>query len=100
MAYGGYVYLKFVTKSGYIKVSLVAAKSRVVPSSKPRLELLGNLITSMLAGNVIRALEDELFINKVFSWSDLKISLASIKSINKEFKPFIENRLAKIRKKR
>ena len=49
-------------------------------------------------GNVIEALEAELLINKVFCWSDSKILLAWIKSINKEFKPFIENRLVEIRK--
>ena len=102
VAYGGCIYLKVATKSGFIKVSFVVAKSRVVPSGKtltvPQLELLGNLVTSRLVGNVIGALEAELFINKVFYWSDSKISLAWIKSINKEFKPFIENRLVEIRK--
>ena len=51
-AYACCLYLKFVTKSSGTKVSFVAAKSRIVPTSKkqsiPRLELLGNLILSQL----------------------------------------------------
>ena len=102
VAYGACVYLKFITKSGDVNVSFVAAKSRLIPSSKkftmPRLELLGNLILSRLLANVSRALRSEITINKIFSWSDSQISLAWIKSVNKEFKPFVENRLIEIRR--
>ena len=91
-----------MTKNGFIKVAFVAAKSRVVPTSKkltvPRLELLGNLLLSRLVVNVLRALEMELFISEVFCWSDSLISLAWIKGVDKEFKPFIENRLVEIRR--
>ena len=44
------VFIKYVTKSGNIGVTLVSSNSRVVPLKKknnmPRLELLGNLIAS------------------------------------------------------
>ena len=101
-AYGGCIYIKFVTTSGYVKVVFVTAKSRVVPASKkitiPRIELLGNLITSRLVISVCRALEVDLLIKKVFCWTDAKITLAWIKSIDKEFDTFVENRVIEIRK--
>ena len=74
----------------------------IIPISKkltvPRIELLGNLITSRLVLNVLGALKTEIAIGKVYCWTDSKISLSWIKSINKEFKPFVENRLVEIRK--
>ena len=86
----------------YIKLTLVAAKSRVVPMSKkltvPRVELLGNLIISRLVCSVLRAITTEFFISKIFCWTDSQITLAWIKSITKEFKPFIENRAIEVRK--
>ena len=102
MAYGGCVYLKYVTKNGFVKVVFVAAKSRVVGASLkltiPRVELLGNLVVSRLVGNVSRALEVDLHINKVVCWTDSQITLAWIKSIDKEFDVFVENRVVEIRK--
>ena len=52
IAYGAVIYIKAVTRSGDIKVSLVSSKARVVPARKkhtiPRLELLSNLISARL----------------------------------------------------
>ena len=45
-----------------------------------------------------RALEADLCIDKVVCWTDPQITLAWIKSINKEFDPFVENRVVEIRK--
>ena len=48
VAYGCCIYFKFVTRSGNIKISFVASKSRVAPLKRkeaiPRLGLLGNLL--------------------------------------------------------
>ena len=63
-----------------------------------RLELLGNLLLIRLICNVIGALRAELNIRKSFCWTDSTISLAWIKSTNKEFKTFIQNRVLEIRK--
>ena len=102
VAYGCCVYLRFVKQSGDVKVTFVAAKSRVVSPKKkmtiPRTELLGNLIASRLVVNVNRALNEDLSINKILCWSDAKVTLAWINSVNKEFDTFVENRLIEIRK--
>ena len=101
-AYGCCIYLRFVTSGGDVKVTFVAAKSRVVSPKKklsvPRTELLGNLIASRLMVNVHGALKDDLSFTKLFCWSDAKVTLAWIRSVNKEFDPFVENRLIEIRK--
>ena len=92
-----------MTRNGFVKVVFVAAKSRVVGASLkltvPRVELLGNLVVSRLVANVSRALEGDLCINKVVCWTDSQITLAWIKSIDKEFDAFVENRVVEIRKK-
>ena len=105
VAYGACVYLKCVRRSGMITAVLVTSKSRLVPISKktkkltvPRVELMGNLLLSILIDRVLRAFEIELFISKVFCWTDSRISLAWIKDVDKEFTKWIDNRLLKIRK--
>ena len=56
------IYIQGITKSGNIKVSLVAAKSRVKPIKKeltmPKLELPGNLILAQLMKTVYNALKN------------------------------------------
>ena len=102
IAYAGCVYLKSVTRSGCTKVSLVTAKSRIVPNSKaetiPRLELLGSLVLSKLMASVVVALDNELPVKKVFCWTDSTIALSWIKAVSKEFKTFVQNRVSIIRK--
>ena len=101
VAFGACVYLKAVTRSGNINVSLVTAKSRVVPIKKkytvPRLELLGNYILAKLIMVVHRALSEEIHVNDLFCWTDSMVTLAWIKSIDREFKVFVQNRVNKIR---
>ena len=102
VAYAGCVYLKSVARSGCTKVSLVTAKSRIVPNSKaetiPRLELLGSLVLSKLMASVVVALDNELPVKKVFCWTDSTIALSWIKAVSKEFKTFVQNRVSIIRK--
>ena len=103
LAYGGCIYLKFVTSTGKISISFVTSKSRIVPAKKidltvPRLELLGNFVLSKLMVNILSALKNEIAINSVYCWTDSQISLAWICSINKEFKTFVQNRVLSIRK--
>ena len=53
--YGAFIFVRSVSQSGKISVSLVAAKSRLVPMKPPtipRLELLGNLLLSRLMVSV------------------------------------------------
>ena len=46
VAYGCCVYIKYITQSGSIGISLITSKSRIVPNNKkftiPRLKLFGN----------------------------------------------------------
>ena len=109
--YAACVYFKFLKSNGDVQVSLVAAKSRLVPNKNklsedkkrkkftiPRLELLGNFILSKLMVNIIAAIQDEICINEIFCWSDSTISLAWIKATEKEFQTFVQNRVTAIRK--
>ena len=89
LAYGGCIYLKFGTSTGKISISFVTSKSRIVPAKKtdlivPRLELLGNFVLSKFVVNVLSALKKDIVINSVYCWTDSQISLAWIRSINKE----------------
>ena len=76
------IYMKTVTQSGSINVSLITAKSRMKPVSKeftmPELELLGNFILSQLMVTV-SALEGEIKIDENFCWKYSLVSLAWIK---------------------
>ena len=105
LAYGGYIYLKFVTSTGKISISFFTSKPRIVHAKKidltiPRLELLGKFILSKLMVNVLSALEDDIVINSVYCWTNSQISLTWIRSITfyKEFKTFVQNRVLLIRK--
>ena len=102
LAYAACVYLKFVTKAGFIGVKFMTAKSRIVPAKKtytiPRLELLGTYILAKLMTSVCEAIKEELILDDVTCWSDSMIALSWIKSVNKELKPFEGNRVAEIKK--
>ena len=98
--YGACIYVKTIYKSGKISVKLLSSKSRVAPVKQtiPRLELLGALLLSRLMLWVRNFLKDELLFD-VYYWCDSQIALAWIKSTNKEFKGFMENRVTEIWKK-
>ena len=75
----------------------MTAKSKIVPSKKltvPRLELMSCLLLSRLIMWVKKALSVEVNITKVVSLSDSKIGLWRIKSVNKTWKVWVENRLS------
>ena len=91
VAYGCCVYIKYITQSGNIGVSLITSKSRIVPKKKltiPRLELLGHYILSRLTVSVLSAFSNEIIIDNVYCWSDSQVSLAWIKAVNKEFRVY------------
>ena len=103
LAYGGCIYLKFVTSTGKISISFVTSKSRILPFKKIdltvlRLELIENFVLSKLTANVLSALKNNIVIHSMYCWTDSQISLAWIYSINKEFKKFVQNRVSSIRK--
>ena len=77
-----------------ISVNLVPSKSRLAPikgSTIPRLELLGNLLLSRLMDSVKKSLSKVLSISEVFLWTDSQVTIAWIRTENKEFQTFVEN---------
>ena len=90
-----------MTKNKFISTSLVASKSRVASYKNkitiPRLKLLGNLILSHLILTVLNSFIGEIDISSLYALSDSKVSLAWIKSYNKEFVTFVQNRVVEIR---
>ena len=101
VAYGCCIYFKFVTRSGNIKISFIASKSRVAPLKRketiPRLELLGNLLLSRLVQSILKAVENELTFDNIICFTDSQVSLSWIKAEEKELKTFVQNRVIEIR---
>ena len=87
VVYGCCIYIKYITQSGNIGLSLVTLKSRIIPNKKkftiPRLDLLGNYILSRLVVSVLNAINKEIVIDNVYCYSDSQISLAWIKAVEK-----------------
>ena len=75
----------------------MTAKSKIVPSKKLTVQLMSCLLLSFLVLLVKKALIVEVNITKVVCWSDSKIALWWIKSVNKKWKVWVENRLSEIR---
>ena len=98
-AYGAAVYMR-VEYESRVECQIISSKTRVAPLAKqtiPRLELLSNLAASRLLKSVSQALE-AVRIDNVFNWTDSMISLWWITNTNKEYKQFVENRVAEIRR--
>ena len=99
-AYGVCVYILYEHEAG-VNCHLVASKTRVVPITKqtiPRLELLGCLISVRLVESIRKALQDVLNIHAYIFWSDSTVALSWIRSVDKEYKQFVENRVEEIRR--
>ena len=84
-------------KNDIITRNLVTAKSKIVPSKKLTVELMSCLLLSRLIVLVKIALSVEVNITRVVCWSDSKIALWWMKSVNKKRKVWVENRLSEIR---
>ena len=99
-AYAATVYLRVKTKAD-VKIRLLSSKSKVAPISgetTPRLELLGALLLARLFTSVELALKETIQIEKRFCWIDSMAALFWIKSTEREWKQFIQNRIDKVRK--
>ena len=84
-------------KNDIITRNLVTAKSKIVPSKKLTVELMSCLLLSRLIVLVKIALSVEVNITRVVCWSNSKIALWWMKSVNKKRKVWVENRLSEIR---
>ena len=99
-AFGGVVYLRIQSDNSVV-CNLVASKTRVSPitgATTPRLELLSALVLARLILSVRKALDQSLKINSCVCWLDSEIVLWWITKSQREFKPFLQNRVVEIRK--
>jgi len=94
------MYLVEVTSSGRHS-SFVVAKTRVSPlktQSIPRLELLSALLLARLMKTITEALATRLPLQALRCFTDSQISLCWIKGTDKDWKPFVQNRVNEIRR--
>ena len=99
-AYSASVYVR-LCKNDIITTNLLTAKSKIVPSKKltvPRLQLVSCFLLSRFLVLVKKALSVEVNNTKFVCWSDSKVALWWIKSVNKNWKVWVENSLSEIRK--
>ena len=99
-AYVAVVYLRIENYAGNI-VNFVVSITHVSPTirhSIPRLELLSALLVVRLIDNIWSALEVEAQLQQHCCFTDSKVVLYWIKGINKEWKPFMENRVSELKK--
>ena len=79
---------------------LVASKTRVAPlkaQTIPRLELLGALLLARLVASVKNSLS--ALVNESICYTDSLIVLHWIRGMDKQWKPFVQNRVREIREK-
>ncbi len=76
---------------------LLLARHGSLTQTIPRLELLSALLLSKLMDNVSRALSLELPLGEPSYFTYSKVSLYWIQGQDKEWKPFVQNRVNQIR---
>ena len=77
----------------------MTSKSRLTPTKAfaiPKLQLLGNLLLSRLMDWVKKSPSKVLSISEDFFWIDSQITLAWIRTENKEFSTFVKNQVQDI----
>lgn len=98
MGYGACAYLRIINNHNQVHVTLITAKSRVIPSKGmtiPRLELQAAVEAVKLAV-FIRA-ELKMPIDQEYFWSDSTATLGFIKNSTTQFYMFTANRVNQIR---
>ena len=98
--YAAVLYLQIVI-STCIKVQFLTAKTKVAPlkeMSIARLELLGCTLLSELIKQVFEGFQERIPIDRVRCWCDSKVALCWLKGKTKRWKPWVENRVVKVRK--
>ena len=77
------------------------AKTKVAPMKEviiPRLELLGCVLLSDLIHQVDVAIFKCVVIDNKLCWTDSEVALCWLKGKSKIWKPWVENRVVKVRK--
>ena len=98
--YCAVAYLRIVSDEG-VEVKFLCAKTKVAPLKAltiPRLELLSCLLLSTLLSECKLALQTKIKIDRTLCWSDSEVALCWIKGKERIWKPWVENRVVKIRK--
>ena len=98
-AFGAVIFISVETDS-VCWSQLVCSKSRVATMTKqsvPRLELLSALTLARLITAVNNALQPVVVIHSVYCWLDSLTAIYWIVQEQKEWKPFVQNRVSKIR---
>ncbi|XP_067947248.1 uncharacterized protein [Watersipora subatra] len=95
---GAASYIKLIDDQGNVHTTLLAGKSKVIPSKQqvtiPRLELLGAVAATKLA-KMLRT-ELSMHIDGEYFWTDSKIVLGYISNHSKRFQVFVANRIHEI----
>ncbi|XP_073964467.1 uncharacterized protein [Choristoneura fumiferana] len=96
-AYSACIYIRSISQNGEVSVHLIMAKSKVAPpkpTTIPRLELCGALLSARLVDKVKTALR--LNIDSCYYWCDSTIVLGWINSPKLTLKSFVLNRINEI----
>ena len=99
-AYAAVVYIHMRTDT-YSVVQFVAAKTRVAPlqgQTVPRLELLSALLLSRLISSVHSSLQHQISPLNIRCYTDSQVALYWVRGKEKEWKPFVQNRVQEIRR--
>ena len=97
VGYGCCCYVKVIDANDKVQVSLLTAKSRVVPKfavSIPRLELTAAVVAVQMSQMILR--ECTLAFDRTVFWTDSKVVLAYIRNETKRFHVFVANRIGYI----
>ncbi|XP_063914810.1 uncharacterized protein LOC135131161 [Zophobas morio] len=98
-AYGAAIYIRVIYQSGDVSVRLACAKSRVAPLNTvtlPRLELNAAVLLIKLFIKVNSILN--LNVDRRYFWTDSTIVLAWLAESPNNWKPYVANRVAYVKK--
>ena len=98
-AYCAVIYAQAETGSGTIS-RIITSKTKVAPIKKlsiPHLELLSCLLLSELMSNLCELQQHVIIVDRKYLWSASEVALAWMKGEGKIWKPWVQNRVNKIK---
>ncbi|KAJ8948801.1 hypothetical protein NQ314_008349 [Rhamnusium bicolor] len=99
-AYAVVIYVRTADDSGNVNVNLLCSRSKVSPNSKislPRLELCAATLLAQLLAHVQETYNLRKPVNEIYAFCDSMITLHWIHSTTRKWKPFVSNRVSKIK---